>query len=70
MESELLSVEEVTRILKISRATVQRWCRGGELPAVKIGKSYRIRREDLDLWYEGKLAERGPVISPQVIEVA
>ena len=63
MESELLSVEEVTRILKISRATVQRWCRDGKLPAAKIGKSYRIRREDLDLWYERKLAERSSVIA-------
>ena len=65
MESELLSVEEVTRILKVSQATVQRWCRDGKLPAAKIGKSYRIRREDLDLWYESKLTERSSVLAPR-----
>ncbi len=58
-----MSVEEVTRILKISRATVQRWCYHGELPAAKIGKSYRVRRDDLDEWYERKLAERGSAIA-------
>lgn len=56
-EDELLSVEEMTRILKVSRPTIQRWCRDHKLPAAKIGKAYRIRREDLDKWYEGKLIE-------------
>lgn len=57
-EDELLSVEEMTRILKVSKSTIQRWCRERKLPAAKIGKSYRIRREDLERWYEGKLLER------------
>ncbi len=58
MEDELLSVEDITRILKVSRATAQRWCRDRKLPAVKIGKAYRVRREDLDKWYEGKLLQQ------------
>ena len=57
-EGELLSVEEMTRVLKVSKATIQRWCRDRKLPAAKIGKAYRIRKEDLDRWYEGKLLER------------
>ena len=56
-EDDLLSVDEMTRILKVSKPTVQRWCRARKLPAAKIGKAYRIRREDLDRWYEGKLIE-------------
>ena len=56
-EGELLSVEEMTRILKVSKPTIQRWCRDRKLPAAKIGKAYRIRKEDLDRWYEGKLLE-------------
>ena len=54
MQSELLSINDVTRILKISKATVQRWCRDRKLPAAKIGKEYRIRREDLERWYEAQ----------------
>lgn len=56
-EGELLSVEEMTRILKVSKPTIQRWCRDRKIPAAKIGKAYRIRREDLDRWYEEKLLE-------------
>ncbi|MEE8373022.1 MAG: helix-turn-helix domain-containing protein [Dehalococcoidia bacterium] len=58
MDSDLLSVDDITRILRISKGTAQRWCRDRRLPAAKIGKEYRIRREDLDSWYEGKLREQ------------
>jgi len=56
-EGELLSVEEMTRILKVGKPTIQRWCRDRKIPAAKIGKAYRIRKEDLDRWYEEKLLE-------------
>ena len=55
---ELLSAEEVGKILKLRKSTVQRWCHGGKLPAVKMGKVYRIRKKDLDEWYEQKLLEK------------
>jgi excisionase family DNA binding protein len=58
METELLSVDDITKILRISKGTAQRWCRDRRLPAAKIGKSYRIRKEDLDKWYEGKLLDK------------
>jgi excisionase family DNA binding protein len=58
MEAELLSIDDITKILRISKGTAQRWCRNHRLPAAKIGKAYRIRKEDLDKWYEGKLQEK------------
>ena len=58
METELLSVDDLTKILRISKGTAQRWCRDRRLPAAKIGKAYRIRKEDLDKWYEGKLLDK------------
>ncbi len=58
METELLSVDDLTKILRISKGTAQRWCRDRRLQAAKIGKAYRIRKEDLDKWYEGKLLDK------------
>ena len=58
---DLLTVLEVMNYLKVCRATVQRWCKEGKLPAVKIGKEYRIRRSDLENWYESLLKDRSPV---------
>lgn len=46
----LLDVEDVAGYLGVEQTTVQRWCREGSLPAMKIGKEWRIRREALDLF--------------------
>lgn len=43
-----LTIKEVGDLLRISERTVRRWVGTGDLPAVKIGRSVRIRREDID----------------------
>ena len=43
-----LTIREVGDLLRISERTVRRWVGTGDLPAVKIGRSVRIRREDID----------------------
>lgn len=48
---EVLTVDEVAQYLRVHPMTVQRWCRTGELPAAKIGRAYRIKRVELDLWW-------------------
>ncbi|MCX6020698.1 MAG: helix-turn-helix domain-containing protein [Chloroflexi bacterium] len=49
---DLLTLPEAAALLRLSKATIQKWAKGGQVPAVKIGKSYRIRRRDLEAWYE------------------
>ncbi len=44
---EFYSTGEVARLLKISRIAVFNKIKGGKLPAIKVGKNYVIRREDL-----------------------
>lgn len=46
----LLDVAEVAEYLGVEQTTVQRWCREGSMPCMKIGKEWRIRREALDLF--------------------
>jgi excisionase family DNA binding protein len=58
---DLLDLKEVAAILKVGRAAVQIWAKQGRIPAVKVGKSYRVRRRDLEAWYE---AQRRGTISP------
>ncbi len=52
--NELLNIPEMAAYFHIHKATVQKMCRNGVLPAVKIGKEYRVRRRDLDTWYEAR----------------
>lgn len=44
---ELLTIEEVAKHLKISKATVRRHIREGRLKAVKIGRVIRISTEEI-----------------------
>jgi excisionase family DNA binding protein len=43
----LMTVAEVGAVLRVSNMTVYRLIRAGELPAIRIGKSFRIKQHDL-----------------------
>jgi excisionase family DNA binding protein len=54
---DLLRVAEVADHLRVSTMTVYRLIRSGELPAVRIGKSYRVREGDLESYLEAQVVE-------------
>jgi excisionase family DNA binding protein len=43
-----LTVREVATYLRVSTMTVYRLINGGNLPAVRIGKSFRVLEDDLN----------------------
>src|SRR5215207_6826203 len=45
---DLLDTEDVAAYLGVGQVTVWRWCREGNLPCLKIGREWRIRREALE----------------------
>jgi excisionase family DNA binding protein len=53
------TVAEVAARLRVSTMTVYRLIKAGELPAVRIGKSYRIRTDDLDRYLADRYTEAG-----------
>lgn len=46
----LLTVSEVAAALRVSNMTVYRLVRTGQVPAIRVGKNYRIRQADLDTY--------------------
>ncbi len=48
----LLTVAEVASAMRVSNMTVYRLIKGGELPAVRVGKNYRLRESDLERFLE------------------
>jgi excisionase family DNA binding protein len=48
LEKDLLGVEDVAELMGVGKATIWRWCREGNLPCVKVGKHWRVRREALE----------------------
>ncbi len=47
-EREWLNTKEVAEYLGVGRMSIQRWCGSGYLRGVKIGKSWRIHRDELE----------------------
>ncbi len=43
-----MTVAEVAVRMRVSKMTVYRLVHNGELPAVQVGRSFRIREEDVD----------------------
>ena len=59
---EMLTPNEVADLLKVPIETVWRWCRNETLPAVKIGKYWRIPRDELVAFIKShKAQERKPI---------
>ena len=51
LENEVLTVREVAAYLRVNRVTVWRWCQQGVIPATRVGRTWRIHRNDiLDLF--------------------
>ena len=48
--NEYLTPREVMELLAIGRNTFYRLVNSGELPAFRIGKLWRVRRDDLMNW--------------------
>lgn len=48
----MLHAEDVAEHLGVNSVTVWRWCRDGSLPCLKIGRSWRIRRDALENFLE------------------
>lgn len=44
---QLLTVKEVAHYLRVNRVTAWRWCQQGMIPAFRIGRTWRIPRDEL-----------------------
>jgi len=45
---EMLTTAEAAELLRVSEFTIRRWCASGRLPAIKLGRDWRISRTRLD----------------------
>lgn len=52
-QEQYYSIDEVAKTLKVAYLTVYRWVQAKRLIALKAGKQYRIRKEDLDTFLKG-----------------
>jgi len=51
---EWLKVPEVAQVLRIARSRAYELVAEGEIPSVRIGRSVRVNRGELERWLEGR----------------
>jgi len=47
-DPKFLTVAEVAAMMRVSKMTVYRLVHGGDLAAVRVGRSFRVKEEDVD----------------------
>jgi excisionase family DNA binding protein len=58
-EHRLLTVREVAETMRVSNMTVYRLIRAGELPAIRVGKHFRIREHELAEYLDAQIVRGG-----------
>jgi excisionase family DNA binding protein len=50
LDDDILTVKEVSELLRVNRSTVYKLIRQGRIPAFRIGTDWRFRMETLSRW--------------------
>jgi excisionase family DNA binding protein len=58
-EARFVTVNEVAQLMRVSKMTVYRLIKQGDLPAVRIGRGYRLREEDVHRYLDSRYTEAG-----------
>lgn len=56
METDILTVKEVSEYLKLTEKTAYRLAADGKIPGFKVGGSWRFDKADIDKWIEEQKA--------------
>ncbi len=52
MEKEIMTVSQVAEYLQLSEMTTYKLVQEGKIPGFKIGRHWRVKRDDLDEFIE------------------
>lgn len=54
ISNELMTIDDLTEYLKVTRRTIYEWLKHNKIPAVKLVGQWRFRKEKIDAWLEDK----------------
>lgn len=59
MKDAFLTTEEVLEYLQVNLRTIYRLIKAGRIPAVRVGRQWRFRKQDIDAWLESQRTKSG-----------
>lgn len=48
----LLTVRELAECLDLAEVNIYRWAREGYIPSIRMGRTWRVRVDEIDKWLE------------------
>jgi PTS system nitrogen regulatory IIA component len=69
MPNDILTLEEVAEYLRVSERTVYDWAQKGEIPAGKLGNTWRFKRNEIERWVDRKLSGGRPLKDSHTIDM-
>jgi excisionase family DNA binding protein len=58
-EVKFLTIAEVASMMRVSKMTVYRLVHNGELPAVRVGRSFRVTEQDANEYLQRSYFDAG-----------
>jgi excisionase family DNA binding protein len=58
-EVKFLTIAEVAAMMRVSKMTVYRLVHNGELPAVRVGRSFRVTEQDANAYLQRSYFDAG-----------
>ncbi|MFL6106968.1 MAG: helix-turn-helix domain-containing protein [Marmoricola sp.] len=58
-EVKFLTIAEVASVMRVSKMTVYRLVHGGDLPAVRVGRSFRVSEDDVNEYLRNSFFQTG-----------
>src|ERR1019366_806916 len=59
IDETFLTTEEVLEYLQVNLRTVYRLIKAGKIPAVRVGRQWRVPKRDIDAWLDSQRPRGG-----------
>jgi excisionase family DNA binding protein len=66
LDHEILTLKEVSELLRVTQNTVYKLVRQRRIPSFRIGRDLRFRADEIARWMDekGSLSEKSPASTP------
>lgn len=58
MDSDIMTLEEVTDYLRQKPQTIYTWAQKKKIPTAKLGKEWRFKKSIIDEWFVGYIDKK------------
>lgn len=56
---EVLTITEASQYLRVNKATIYKLAKLGQMPAFRVGKVWRFKRDKIEAWVETNSNNKG-----------